>query len=172
MKKMLAFILGIVMLVCLFAPAMAEEAELIYIFGGASDPNRAKLKKMGQQSWYPMYSTQINAGENIDLSTFKECMLTETGMWKPAEEAVIKSYEPGHEDEDMVCTGPWFTIRKDGYQVGDNGFSSAVKWVCEVDGVYDVFINYSGGTSEGGPDEPYYDLVGGYYVPATDGVYM
>ncbi|MBO2518046.1 MAG: hypothetical protein CW338_12385, partial [Clostridiales bacterium] len=171
MKKVLALILGIVLLACLFAPAMAENEELIYIFGGSSDPNRAKLKKMGQQSWYPMYSTQVNAGENIDLSTFKECMLTETGLWKPAEEVTLKSFAPGHEEEDVVYHGAWFSIRKDGFSAGDTGFSSAVKWVCEADGIYDINIAFSGGTSAGGPEEPYYQDDGSY-IPAADGVYM
>ena len=169
MKKYLSIILALILLMTLLSFAEAPD-ELIYIYGGASDPNRAKLKKMGQQSWYPMYSTQINAGEEIDLETFKECMLTETGLWKPAEEVIIPSFVPGSEDE-ITFRGAWFNIRKDGFAAGDTGFSAALKWVCEYDGTYDVHVSYSGGTSAGGPEEAYYQADGAY-IPAADGVYM
>ena len=161
MKRLLSVILALVLLTALFSCAETPD-EVIYIYGGASDPNRAKLKKMGQQSWYPMYSTQINAGEEIDINTFKECMLTETGLWKPAEEVVITSFVPGSDDE-ITFRGAWFNIRKDGFAAGDTGFSAALKWVCEYDGTYDVHVAFSGGTSAGGPEEPYYQ---------ADGVYM
>ena len=58
MKKILSCILTIVLLCSLFLPVLAEEEELIYIYGGSSNKNRAKLKTQGQQSWYMMYSTQ------------------------------------------------------------------------------------------------------------------
>ena len=82
MKKILSAILAAVLLLSLMAPAFADDpAGLIYIYGGSSNKNRAKLKTMGQQSWYMMYSTQINMGAEIDIASFKECVQTETGMW-------------------------------------------------------------------------------------------
>lgn len=171
MKKALLAVVSLMLAVCCCFPALAEDQELTYIFGGASDPNRAKLRKMGQQSWYPMYSTQTNAGENIDLSTFKECVLSETGLWKPAEEVTLKSFVPGEEDQDVTYRGAWFSIRKDGFNAGDTGYSSAIKWVCEADGVYDINIAFSGGTAAGAPEEGYFQE-DGVYIPAADGVYM
>lgn len=171
MKKITA-IIALVLALVLLVPAVAEEVpeEVIYIFGGSSNPNRAKLKSMGQQSWYPMYSTQTNAGVDIDLSTFKECRLTETGLWKPNESVIIPSLVPGSE-EMVEYSGAWFSIRKDGFLAGDTGFSAALKWVCEYDGMYDVQVAYSGGTSAGGPAESYYGEDGSY-TPAVDGVFM
>ena len=172
MKKAALFLVLTSLILSLCLPALAEvPEEVIYIYGGSSNPNRAKLKNMGQQSWYMMYSTQTNAGEAIDLSTFKECMQTETGLWKPAEEVVLKSFAPGHEEDDVTYHGEWFNIRKDGFLAGDTGFSAALKWVCEYDGTYDLYLSYSGGTSAGGPEEPYYQE-NGVYIPAVDGVYM
>ena len=49
MKKILSAILAAVLLLSLMAPAFADDpAGLIYIYGGSSDKNRAKLKTMGQ----------------------------------------------------------------------------------------------------------------------------
>lgn len=173
MKRLLSCVLAIVMLSSLALPVLAEdEEELVYIYGGSSNKNRAKLKTMGQQSWYMMYSTQINMGEEIDLSLFKECVQTETGMWKPAEPAIIPSLDPLNEGQDMTCNGDWFNIRKDGFLAGDTGFSAALKWVCEIDGIYDVSVSFSGGSSDGFPAEAYYDPNGGHYIPPADGCYM
>lgn len=159
MKKITA-IIALVLALVLLVPAVAEEVpeEVIYIFGGSSNPNRAKLKNMGQQSWYPMYSTQTNAGADIDLATFKECQLTETGLWKPNETVTIPSFESGSE-EMVEYSGAWFSIRKDGFLAGDTCFSAALKWVCEYDGMYDVQVAHSGGTSAGANE-------------AADGVFM
>ena len=172
MKKFLSCILAIALLMSLMLPALADDDELIYIYGGSSNPNRAKLKTMGQQSWYMMYSTQTNMGEEIDLTTFKECAQTETGMWKPAEASIIPSLDPAKPDKMTSYTGDWFNIRKDGFLAGDTGFSAALKWVCEVDGMYDVSVNFSGGSSDGFPTEGYYDPTGGHWIPAADGCYM
>ncbi len=174
MKKLLACILMLTLFCGLTLPALAAEIpdEVIYIYGGNSDPNRAKLKTMGQQSWYLMYSTMINAGENMDLASFKECEQTETGLWKPAEGSVIASLDPATPDLTVEYFGDWFAIRKDGFLAGDTGFSAALKWVCEYDGVYDVQVSYSGGSSSGYAAEGYYHEVSGDYIPASDGVYM
>ena len=172
MKKILSAILAAVLLLSLMAPAFADDpAGLIYIYGGSSDKNRAKLKTMGQQSWYMMYSTQINMGAEIDLTTFKECVQTETGMWKPAESAIIPSQDPAKEGEDQTFNADWFNIRKDGFLGGDTAFSAGLKWVCEVDGVYDIAANLSGGSSNGYLTEGAYNA-DGYYNPASDGCYM
>lgn len=174
MKKVLSAILAAMLLLTLTLPALAETADgLIYIYGGASNKNRAKLKNMGQQSWYMMYSTQINAGETIDLAAFKECVQTETGMWQPGETVELPNTAPDAEEGSMVtCTGSWFNIRKDGLIAPDTGFSAALKWVCEKDATYDLQIGYSGGTSAGFAQEGYFDPIGGHWVPASDGVYM
>ena len=172
LMKKITMIVALLLALVLLVPAVAEEVpeEVIYIFGGSSDPNRAKLKKMGQQSWYPMYSIQTNAGTEIDITTFKECQLTETGLWKPNETVEVKSFEPDNENM-ITYSGAWFSIRKDGFLAGDTGFSAALKWVCEYDGMYDVQVSYSGGTSAGGPTESYYQADGAY-IPAVDGIYM
>ena len=68
--------------------------------------------------------------------------------------------------------GEWFSIRKDGLLAPDSGFSAALKWVCEVNGVYDLTIGYSGGSSSGYATEGYFDINGGHWVPPSDGVYM
>lgn len=174
MKKILSAVLAALLLLSLTLPVLAEDAEgLIYIYGGASNKNRAKLKTMGQQSWYMMYSTQINVGEEIDLSTFKECVQTETGMWKPGETTELPSTSPDAAEGEMVAyDGTWFSIRKDGLLAPDTGFSAGLKWVCEQDGVYDLTIGYSGGSSSGYAEEGYIDPLGGHWVPASDGVYM
>lgn len=172
MKKILSCILTIVLLCSLFLPVLAEEEELIYIYGGSSNKNRAKLKTQGQQSWYMMYSLEINKGEEIDLTTFKECVQTETGMWKPAEPAVIPGSDPAKPDTMVTFTGDWFNIRKDGFLAGDTGYSAALKWVCEQDGYYDVAVNFSGGSSDGYAAEGYYDPNGGWWVPPADGCFM
>ena len=173
MKRTLALLLALVMLAALTLPALAQEAEeVIAIYGGASNKNRAKLKTMGQQNWYMMYSTMTNAGENMDLSTFAPCAQTETGMWKPAETVTIPSLDPAQPDAQVTYAGDWFSIRKDGFIAGDTGFSAAIKWVCPTDGLYDIQVSYSGGTSLGGPLEGYYQETDGSYIPAVDGVYM
>lgn len=173
MKKILCAMLAAMLLLSLALPVLAEEEGKIYIYGGSSNKNRAKLKTMGQQSWYMMYSTQIDVGENIDLNLFKECVQTETGMWKPGETTQLPSTEPTAAEGEMVTyAGDWFSIRKDGLLAPDTGFSAALKWVCEIDGVYDLTIGYSGGSSSGYAEEGYTDLLGGHWVPASDGVYM
>ena len=174
MKKIISAILAAVLLLSLTVPVLAEaEDAIIYIYGGASNKNRAKLKTMGQQSWYMMYSTQIDAGETIDLAAFKECVQTETGMWKPGETVELPSTAPDAAEGEMVAyAGDWFSIRKDGLLAPDTGFSAGLKWVCEYDGVYDLGIGYSGGSSAGYAEEGYTDPVGGHWVPASDGVYM
>ncbi len=174
MKKFLCTLLAAVLLLSLLAPALAEGEDLpTYIFGGASNKNRAKLKTMGQQGWYLMYSTQVNAGETIDLTTFKECVLTETGMWKPGETVQLPLEAPdAAEDAVASYSGEWFLIRKDGLLAPDTGFSAALKWVCENEGVYDFVVGYSGGSSSGYAAEGHNDPNGGYWVPASDGVYM
>ena len=173
MKKIISVLLAALLLLSIALPVLAEEDSLIYIYGGSSNKNRAKLKTMGQQSWYMMYSTQIDAGEAIDLSTFKECVQTETGMWKPGETTELPSTAPDAAEGEMVTYGgEWFSIRKDGLLAPDTGFSAALKWVCEVDGVYDLAIGYSGGSSSGYAEEGYIDPTGGHWVPASDGVYM
>jgi hypothetical protein len=173
MKRILSGLMILALLLCAVLPAFAEESDgLIYIYGGVSNKNRAKLKTMGQQSWYMMYSTQLNVGEDIDLSTFKECIQNETGMWKPAEETQLPNTDPSSEGEMVTYSGDWFSIRKDGLLAPDTGYSAALKWVCEQDGTYDLSISYSGGSSGGYPTEGYTDATGGYWVPAADGVYM
>lgn len=174
MKKILSAILAAVLLLSLMAPVFAEEpAGLIYIYGGSSNKNRAKLKTMGQQSWYMMYSTQINMGAEIDIATFKECVQTETGMWKPGETVQLPATAPDAAEGAMdTYNGEWFSIRKDGLLAPDSGFSAALKWVCEKDGVYDLTIGYSGGSSSGYAEEGYKDPNGGHWVPPSDGVYM
>lgn len=174
MKKLLSAILAAMLLLSLTLPAWAEDATgLVYIYGGASNKNRAKLKNMGQQSWYMMYSTQINAGEEIDLASFKECVQSETGMWLPGETVELPNTAPDAEEGSVTtCTGSWFSIRKDGLIAPDTGFSAGLKWVCEKDATYDLEIGYSGGTSAGYPEEGYFDPLNGYWVPAADGVYM
>lgn len=175
MKKILASILALTLIGAMLLPfaAMAEEEDLIYIFGGSSNKSRAKLKTMGQQSWYLMYSTQVNAGENIDLSTFKECVQTETGMWKPDEADVVEivGYDPDAPEEVTRFHADWFSIRKDGFVAGDTGYSAAVKWVCEQDGVYNLTLGISGGSSMGYTEEAYHQPDGSY-IPVCDGVYM
>ena len=175
MKKILAGILTLTLALSLLLPiaalAQEEPADLLYIYGGASNKSRAKLKTMGQQSWYMMYSTQTNAGEAIDLSTFKECAQTETGMWKPDEVVEIMGFDPAQPDKAIAFHADWFNIRKDGFLTGDTGFSAAVKWVCEQDGVYDVTGSYSGGSSAGYAEEAYHEA-NGSYIAVSDGVYM
>lgn len=174
MKKIFVGILVLSLMGMLLLPmtAMAEETEdLVYIFGGSSNPNRAKLKTMGQQSWYMMYSTQVNAGEDIDLSTFKECVQTETGLWKPDEAVEITGYDPAEPEKVTTFHADWFNIRKDGFMAGDTGFSAAMKWVCEKDGLYDLTLGYSGGSSAGYAEEAYHQPEGGY-IASSDGVYM
>ncbi|MGN0754998.1 MAG: hypothetical protein ACI4ME_11125 [Aristaeellaceae bacterium] len=174
MKKILSILLAAAILITLALPALAEEEALVTaIYGGASNKNRAKLKTMGQQGWYMMYSTQIDAGKEIDLNSFKECVLTETGMWKPGETVELPSTAPDAAEGEMATfDGAWFSIRKDGLLAPDTGFSAGLKWVCEQEGVYDLAIAYSGGTSSGYAEEGYTDPTGGHWVPASDGVYM
>lgn len=173
MKKILSAILAVVLLLSLAMPVLAEEDQLTYIYGGASNKNRAKLKTQGQQSWYMMYSLEINKGAEIDLASFKECTQTETGLWKPAEPAILPSFDPAAEEGAMITlNADWFNIRKDGYLAADTGFSAALKWVCEVDGVYDIFTSVSGGCSSGAPFEGYYDPNGGHWIPPVDGCYL
>ncbi len=173
MKKFLSLVLAAMLLLSLMLPVLAEEDQLTYIYGGASNKNRAKLKTQGQQSWYMMYSLEIDKGAEIDLTTFKECTQTETGLWKPAESNVLPSSDPAAAEGTMVTyNADWFNIRKDGYLCGDTGFSAALKWVCEEDGVYDIFTSVSGGSSAGAPFEGYYDPNGGHWVPPVDGCYM
>lgn len=175
MKKILAGILVLSLALSLLLPmaalAQEETEDLLYIYGGASNKNRAKLKTMGQQGWYMMYSTQINAGEEIDLSTFKECVQTETGMWRPGESVDITGFDPEQPEKTITFRADWFNIRKDGFLTGDTGFSAAVKWVCEQDGVYDLLGCYSGGSSAGYAAKAYYEP-NGSYIPACDGVFM
>lgn len=174
MKKILCAALAAIMLLALALPALAEDEALVTaIYGGSSNKNRAKLKTMGQQSWYMMYSTQIDVGEAIDLNLFKECVQTETGMWKPGETTQVPSTAPDAAEGEMVTySGEWFSIRKDGLLAPDTGFSAGLKWVCEQEGVYDLTIGYSGGSSSGFATEGYIDPLGGHWVPASDGVYM
>lgn len=174
MKKIFSLILVFSLMCMLLLPAAAlarESEEMVYIFGGPSNKDRAKLKNMGQQSWYMMYSTQVNAGEQIDLTTFKECVQTETGMWKPAEDVEIIGFDPAEPEKVTTFRADWFNIRKDGFMAGDTGFSAAVKWVCEKDGVYDVTLAHSGGSSTGYAAEAYHQPDGAY-IPVSDGVYM
>ena len=152
------------------ATASTVPEDVIAIFGGASDPNQAKLKSMGQQGWYPMYSTKTNmdvTGSAVfDLSSLKQCQLTIAGLWKPNETLTDK--------DGNTLSGPWFSIRKDGFCSGDTGFTAALKWVAPYDGTYKVMISYSGGTSSGYATEGHYEGTGDtkYWVPAADGVYM
>lgn len=143
--------------------------DYIAIFGGESDPNRAKLKTMGQQGWYEMYSTKTNvntATGSFDLNSLKECKLTIAGLWKPNESLTDK--------DGNALNGSWFAIRKDGFICGDTAFTAALKWVCPYDGTYKVSISYSGGSSDGYAAEDHYEGTGDkqFFVPAADGVYM
>lgn len=173
-KKILCTVLAAMLLLSLALPVLAEDEALVTaIYGGSSNKNRAKLKTQGQQSWYMMYSTQYNVGEAIDLNLFKECVQTETGMWKPGETVELPSTAPNAEEGATVkYNGAWFSIRKDGLLAPDDGFSAGLKWVCSQDGLYDLNIGYSGGSSSGFATEGYTDAVGGHWVPASDGVYM
>lgn len=174
MKKMLCMILAAMLLISVALPVLAAEDDLpTWIYGGPSNKNRAKLKTMGQQSWYLMYSLEIDKAEKINLDSFKECIQNETGLWRPAEEALVPATAPGHEEGEMATfTGSWFSIRKDGLLAPDTGYSAALKWVAEQDGVYDLAAAYSGGTSAGYAEEGYIDPNGGHWVDASDGVYM
>jgi hypothetical protein len=174
MKKILSAILVVILLLSLVLASLAEDEALVTaIYGGSSNKYRAKLKTMGQQSWYMMYSTQINAGKEIDLNSFKECVLTETGMWKPGETVDLPNTAPNAAEGEMTTfDGTWFSIRKDGLLAPDTGFSAGLKWVCEQEGMYDLTIGYSGGSSSGYAQEGYIDPLGGHWVPASDGVYM
>ena len=98
MKKILSAILAAVLLLSLMLPVFAEEEGLIYIYGGSSNKNRAKLKTMGQQSWYMMYSTEINKGAEIDIASFKECVQTETGMYALLQNAAHSVLTLNHDD--------------------------------------------------------------------------
>ena len=144
--------------------------QVIAIFGGESNENRAKLKTMGQQGWYPMYSTKtgmdITGAESFDLSSLKECKLTVAGLWKPNETVTDK--------DGNVLSGSWFAVRKDGFCGGDSAFTAAVKWVCPYDGTYKIGINYSGGSSAGYAEKGYTEGTGenAYFVPAADGLYL
>lgn len=138
---------------------------LHYYFGGNADPNKAKLKVMGDRGFYPMYSIKINVNTtsgNYDFKTLKECKLTETGLWKPAETVTDK--------EGNVSAGQYFAIRKDGFIACDTSFTAALKWVCQVDGVYNLKISFSGGTSAGAPDKDE-TKEDGQFIPAADGVF-
>ena len=174
MKRILCAVLAAILLLSLALPVLAEDEPLVTaIYGGASNKNRAKLKTQGQQSWYMMYSTQYDVGEDIDLNLFKECVQTETGLWKPGETVELPSTDPNAEEGATVkYNGYWFSIRKDGLLAPDDGFSAGLKWVCEQEGFYDLYIGYSGGSSSGFATEGYIDEIGGYWVPASDGVYM
>ncbi len=172
MKKILCAFIAAMLLLSIALPVLAEEDLPTWIYGGPSNKNRARLKTMGQQSWYMMYSLEYSKAEAIDLASFKECIQTETGLWRPAEENTVPATAPGHEGETVTCTGPWFSIRKDGLLAPDTGFSAALKWVAEQDGMYDLAVAYSGGTSAGYAEEGYTDPTGGHWVDASDGVYM
>ena len=150
--------------------AAGTQQEVIAIFGGSSDPNQAKLKSMGQQGWYPMYSIKTNinvtGSASFDLNSLKKCQQTISGLWKPNETVTDK--------DGNKLTGSWFAIRKDGFCCGDTAFTAALKWVAPTDGTYKIQIRFSGGTSSGFAEKGYYQGTGDnkYWVPAADGVYM
>lgn len=173
MKKILSGILVLAMLMALALPVLAEETtNPVYYFGGSSNPNRAKLKENGAKGWYMMYSLEFNKGEEIDLTTFKECIMTETGAWRPAEDNEMPALDPAKEGQMQKCDAYWFNIRKDGYMMADNGFCAAIKWVCQEDGLYNLNITFAGGTSSGYCVEGNYDELDGHYNAPSDGVYM
>ncbi|MBE5786257.1 MAG: hypothetical protein E7324_01820 [Clostridiales bacterium] len=150
MKKILSGIL-VALMVMAMIPAMAEEATLpTYQFGGAASEFKTKLWDMGEKSFYPMYSTAYNSGADFDITTLKLCAQNDAFQWKPAEVSP---------KDGIDFKGDWFSIRDDGFVAADEAFVAALKWVCEVDGVYDIQLNLSGGTSGGAAD-------------TADGVYM
>lgn len=105
-----------------------------YVFGNDEFNIEGVNVTQGYNGWYFLYSKTSSNGETFPLDTLKEAEQNQaSGQWKVPE-------SEGKAD--------WWAIRSDGFTGPANGFCVGLKWVVPEDGLYNVKIDYFGGTSD------------------------